>query len=108
MEFVNVVAIIRSDVLERVEKKLRAIGAPGLSVCPVRGYGEYADFYKADWLTEQVQLSIFAEAARAEELAEAVMEAAHTGMEGDGLVAVLPVTGLYHVRTRRRCTDKPC
>ncbi len=108
MEFVNIIAIIRSEVLERVEKKLRAVAAPGLTVSPIRGYGEYADLYKDDWLVDQIRLEVFAEAKRAEELAEAIMEAAHTGIEGDGIVAVVPVRHLYHIRTRQQCSEKPC
>lgn len=108
MEFVNIVAIIRSGVLKRVEEKLREVGAPGVTVSHIRGYGEYADLYKDDWMVEQIRLDIFAAEADAERIVTALMEAAHTGMEGDGVVAVMPVQSLYHVRTRQKCSHRPC
>jgi len=108
MNFVNIIALIRTEVLERVEARLREVCAPGVTISPIRGYGEYADLYKDDWMVDQIRLEIIAEETRAEELAEAIMDAAHTGMEGDGLVAVVPVRQLYHIRTRQRCTERPC
>lgn len=108
MNFVNIIALIRTEVLERVEARLREVGAPGVTISPIRGYGEYADLYKDDWMVDQIRLEIIAEETRAEELAEAIMDAAHTGMEGDGLVAVIPVSQLYHIRTRQRCIERPC
>jgi len=108
MEFVNIIAIIRFGVLKRVEEKLREIGAPGVTVSHIRGYGEYADLYKDDWLVDQIRLDIFAAEADAERIVTALMEAAHTGMEGDGVVAVMPVQSLYHIRTRQQCHREPC
>jgi len=37
-----------------------------------------------------------------------VMEAAHTGLEGDGIVAVLPVETVYHIRTKEKCDYEVC
>jgi len=108
MDFVNIIAIVRSEVLEKVETRLREVAAPGVTVSPIRGYGEYADLYKEDWMVDQMRVEVFAEAERAEELAAAIMDAAHTGVEGDGIVAVVPVQQLYHIRTRRQCTGRPC
>ena len=34
------------------------------------------------------------------------MEVAHTGMEGDGIVAVIPVEKLYRIRTKSEITWK--
>jgi nitrogen regulatory protein PII len=36
------------------------------------------------------------------------MEAAHTGMIGDGVIAVSPVECVYHIRTRQKCTYDAC
>ena len=45
---------------------------------------------------------------RADEIAVAIMEAAHTGREGDGIVAVLPVEDVYLIRTKEKCQDEVC
>jgi nitrogen regulatory protein P-II 1 len=101
MQLRKVTAIIRCDHLEEVEEKLKQMLVKGLSVSHVKGYGEYANFCKRDWQVRHARVEIFAEAARAEEIARAIMETAHTGQEGDGLVVILPVEKLFRVRTKR-------
>ncbi len=100
MSYNKVTAIVRRDVLEKVECRLREIGVQGISVTKVKGYGEYADFYSPDWLVPHARIEIFTTAKRAEEVAGAIMDAAHLGMAGDGIVAILPVEKLYRIRTR--------
>lgn len=100
MELRKVTAIIRSDLLSQVEERLQDIGVKGLSVTHVKGYGEYANFFAHDWLVRHARIEIFAEKKRAEEIAQAIMETAHTGVSGDGLVAILPVEKIFRIRTR--------
>jgi nitrogen regulatory protein P-II 1 len=97
----KIVAIIRNDALEKVEGKLVELQVKGISVTKVKGYGEYANFFKSDWMVTHSRLEIFTEETRADRIAEAIMEVAHTGMEGDGIVAVLPVLKLYRIRTKK-------
>jgi len=73
-------------------------------VTKVKGYGEYANFYSKDWMVNNVRIEIFIDEARADAIANAIMEAAHVGIEGDGIVAVLPVEKLYRIRTRSEAT----
>jgi nitrogen regulatory protein P-II 1 len=108
MEFAKVVAIIRPEVCRKVERKLKEVGVPGISISDVKGYGEYADFYRDGWLVDHVRIEIFCNSDKAEDLAERIMDAANTGLEGDGIVAVIPVQSVYHIRTRTRCEDEPC
>jgi len=108
MEFARVTAIIRPDTLERVEKRLQALGVPGISVSKTKGYGEYADFYRADWMTPFVRVEVILLESQAEKVAEAIMHAAHTGLDGDGLVVITPVSAVYHIRTLKRCEGDVC
>lgn len=108
MEFRKVTAIIRPDCLEKVEKALQALEVPGISVTKVKGYGEYANFYTPDWMLTHARVEVFIGQHRAEQVARAIMDAAHTGMEGDGIVAVLPVESVYHIRTREKCEHDVC
>jgi nitrogen regulatory protein P-II 1 len=108
MNFRKVTAIIQPDVLEKVENALKILNVPGVSVTKVKGYGEYMNFYTPDWMCSHVRVEIFIGAHRAEAVAEAIMQAAHTGFEGDGIVAVLPVEAVYHIRTREKCTYDAC
>ena len=100
MQYRKVTAIIRMDVLEKVERKLQEIGVNGISVSEVKGYGEYADFYARDWMVSHARIEIFTHESRADTIAQAIMETAHVGLEGDGIVAVLPVAKLYRIRTK--------
>ena len=100
MNFKKVTAIFRCDSCEKVEQRLQEIGVHGFSISKVKGYGEYADLYSNDWLVTHARLEIFTEESKVEEIAETIMEAAHVGVEGDGIIAVLPVEKLYRIRTR--------
>lgn len=108
MDFRKVTAIIRPDALEKVETALKSLSVPGVSVTKVKGYGEYMDFYTPDWMCSHVRVEVFIGRHRAEDVANAVMQAAHTGLEGDGIVAVLPVEAVYHIRTREKCQHDAC
>ena len=100
MEWRKVVAIIRSTVLERVEKRLRQLGVKGLTVTRVKGYGEYANLSKTDWLVDNARVEIFLAAQEVDAVVNALLDIAHVGAPGDGIVAVLPVEKLYRVRTK--------
>lgn len=95
----KVTAIIRLTKLEAVEARLRDFHVPGISVTKVKGYGEYANFFRPDWMVEHARIEIFLHRERADEVARAITAAARTGESGDGIVAVLPVEVIYRVRT---------
>ena len=91
-----------------MEERLKDLNVPGLSVSRAKGFGDYADFYKRDWMVGHVRIEVFIGADRAEAVAEAIVETTHTGLDGDGLVAVTPVSQVWHIRTRRKCGDDAC
>lgn len=99
-EFALVVAIIRGLALEAAEKKLQELGVRGITVSKVKGYGEYANFYARDWMVDQVKIEVFAARDQVERIAGAILDAAHTGSPGDGIVAILPVETVLSARTR--------
>jgi len=108
MIFRKVTAIFRPDRLEAVEDRLRGLAVPGISVTKVKGFGEYANFYQPDWMCAHVRIEVYTSKLKADEIAEAILEAAHTGMEGDGIVAILPVESVYHIRTKEKCQHDVC
>jgi len=97
MQYSNVTAIINCEQLGAVEKALVAVHAPGVSISPVRGYGEYHNFYEQDMMCRHMRIEIFCLATAAETIAQCIMKAAYTGLSSDGLVAILPVQKLYHI-----------
>lgn len=99
MEYRKVTAIVRATQLESIEKALLAVDVKGLSITQVSGFGEYHNFYQPDMLTRHARIEIFATADRADQVARCIMDAAHLGQPGDGIVAILPVEKLYRIRT---------
>ena len=95
-----VIAVVRADALEAVEQKLIGIGVRGLTVVKVKGLGRHANFFSRDWLSEEAKLEIVAHEDRVDAITRAIMEAAHTGDPGDGIVTVLPVSSFHRIRTR--------
>lgn len=101
-----IVAIIRRDRLEQVEKKLQDIRVERISVSKVKGYGEYHNFFARNWMVEEVRVEIFTRKDEVESIATAIMDAAHTGLPGDGVLAVIPVEKFFLVRTRSEATPE--
>lgn len=102
--FSLIIANFRSDRLDAVEKRLEQLGVEELNVCKVKGFGEYHNFFAQNWLCPEVRLEIFTKTEEVEPITAAIMEAAHTGVPGDGVVAVLPIGSLYLIRTRCEAT----
>lgn len=100
MYFRKVTAIVQTTALEAVERSLREAGVKDVTVTRVKGYGEYANFFTQDWMTEHVRLEIFTHVDRVGGILEAIFRVASTGAEGDGIVAVLPVEQIYGIRDR--------
>ncbi len=104
MSFRKVTAIVNRMCLETVETAVRRTGVRGISVSVVKGFGEYANYFKHDWLTTHLKIEVYVTTDRATQIAQAIMDAAHTGCEGDGLVAIVPVEQLFRIRNRAPAT----
>lgn len=104
MDIKLIIAFIRRDKLEEVERKLQGIGVERINVSRVKGYGEYHDFFTRDWMVEEVRMEIFTRQDEADAIVAAILGAAHTGLPGDGIVAVMPTEKLYLIRTRAEAT----
>lgn len=105
MNYRKVTAICRIDMLETVEQKLRELGVKGLSISKVQGYGEYVNYYTKDGMTDHWRIELFTDESQAELIAQAIMDCASLHMEGDGIVAILPVEKLFRIRTKSEIKD---
>ncbi len=106
MDIKLIIAIIRSDKLESVEQKLKGTGVERINVTKVKGYGEYHDFFSRNWMVEEVKLEIITRKDEVETITAAIMEASHTGLPGDGVVAVVPIEKLFLIRTQSEATPE--
>jgi nitrogen regulatory protein P-II 1 len=101
MEFAKVTAIVRIDQIQNVEVALEKAGVSGFTVAPVKGVGEWDKKFSVFGVPSMhIKIEIFTEECRAERIADMIMNAAHTGSVGDGLVAILPVHKVFRIRTK--------
>lgn len=99
MQFYNVTAIVRNTRLKAVEQRLQEVNVRGITVTKAKGYGEYKNFFAPDWMVAHSRIEIFT--CRADEVANVIVQAAHTGQRGDGVVAVMPTETV--IRIREKC-----
>ncbi len=104
MEWKKVVAVIRENKLREVEERLKDLQVAGISVTRGAGYGEYANLLSKDWCVTHARLEIYCEASRADVIEQAIINAAHTGLTGDGIVVVIPVERMYRIKTKAEVT----
>jgi len=102
MKFNKITAIIQPAKLEIVEEELKKLCVPGISITKVHGHGEAPNFFTPDWTSAFARIEIYIESNKTEEGTQVIMNAASTGKEGDGIVAVLPVESLYQIRTKNQ------
>ncbi len=101
-----ITAIIRPDRLGAVKQALAETGAPSLTVTNVSGRGSQpakkgqwrGEEYTVD-LHQKVKIECVVADIPAEDVVEAIGEAANTGEPGDGKIFVIPVEDAYQVRT---------
>lgn len=100
-----VLAIVRESRVKSIVSKLYNNSIPGVTISPVRGYGEHVNVYSTDITDENVRVEVFVADKYAEHVVKIIMEAAHTGLEGDGIVAVLPVSTIYQCKDFTKLQD---
>ncbi|OYR81635.1 ammonium transporter, partial [Halorubrum distributum] len=105
-EIKMVTAVVRPDKLGAIKQALAEINAPSLTVTNVSGRGSQPA-KKGQWrgeeftvdLHQKVKVEVVVADIPADEVAEAIADAAETGEPGDGKVFVMPVEDALQVRT---------
>ncbi|CQR49259.1 MULTISPECIES: P-II family nitrogen regulator [Haloferax] len=107
-----VMAVIRPDKLSDVKTALAEIGAPSLTVTNVSGRGSQPA-KKSQWrgeeytvdLHQKVKIECVVADIPADDVVDAIADAAQTGEKGDGKVFTLPVESAVQVRTGKTGRD---
>ena len=101
-----VIAIIKPFKLDEVREALTAIGASGMTVTEVRGFGRQkgqTEIYRgAEYTTSmvpKVKIEIACSADMAPRVVETIQAAAQTGAIGDGKIFMLDVGQVVRIRT---------
>jgi len=104
-----VTAVIKPHKWEEIRVALEGAGVTGMTVSEVSGYGRqkgHTEVYRgAEYdisLVPKVRVEIVVDDADADQVVEAIVEAARTGRIGDGKVWVAPVDSVVRVRTGDR------
>jgi nitrogen regulatory protein P-II 1 len=102
-------AIIREEKLPEVKEALRQIGIVGMNVADIRGHGRQGGIvlagrtgtYQVD-LLPRIQLNIVLSDHNVEKTIQTILDAAHSGSAGDGIIFVYPVEDVIRISTRER------
>ena len=105
-------AIIREEALNDVKDALREIGIVGMNVSEVRGHGRQGGIelawrgttYQMDMIPK-IQINVVLSDHNMERTIDAIIKAARTGKEGDGIIFVYPVDDIIRIRTGERGSD---
>ena len=84
MSLSNVVGLVREESREAIVQALKNANIRGVTVSPTKGYGEYQNNFANDTANTCLRFDVMIESERAEEVAAIIMNAAHTGLDGDG------------------------
>ncbi|HMU61000.1 MAG TPA: P-II family nitrogen regulator [Gemmatimonadales bacterium] len=103
---VEVNAVVRVEMLDRVIHMLREAGVPRLTVVPVHAIGQGVDPAAAKLsvregteYAEKATVRFICDGERCAMYTELICNAARTGRRGDGIVFTRPVLGVTKIRT---------
>jgi nitrogen regulatory protein P-II 1 len=102
-------AIVRPELLHKVQDALETAGYGGFTISDVRGHGQQTS-ERGAWrgeefelhVTHKILLTVFCEDDETPFVVERLLEAARTGNVGDGIVTVSEVLAAYLTRTGER------
>jgi nitrogen regulatory protein P-II 1 len=93
-----VVAVVRPFLLDRILESLRLAPLEAMQVVEVKGYGrqkgyldQYGDNEYANTFLPKVEIMLWVDDFRTQEVVEAVAQAAQSGRMGDGKIFVMDV-----------------
>ncbi len=107
-----VVAVLKPFKLDDVKEALKTAGIQGMTLTESQGFGRQRGHtevyrgaeYEVDFVPK-IRVEVLIDDDRADEVVDAIVNAAATGKIGDGKVWVVPVETVVRVRTGERGTD---
>jgi nitrogen regulatory protein P-II 1 len=108
----NIEAIVKPFKLDTLKDRLRQVGAQGLTVSEVRGFGRGGgekDFHPGSRHTvdfnPKVRIQMVSDDDMVQPIVEAIQATARTGEIGDGKIFVSEVVDVIRIRTGERGHD---
>lgn len=97
-----ITAIVRTTSLEHIVKSLEGIGVKGMTISEIKGIGEQVQPFRPYTIHSRIEIIVPDE--KAERVTGVILEDAHTGLAGDGLIAVYPIDYMIKIRTKEKVT----
>jgi nitrogen regulatory protein P-II 1 len=102
----QIVAVIKPFKLDEIRESLSTIGANGLTVTEVKGFGRqkgHTELYRgAEYVVDflpKVRIELVIADDMVDAAVDAITKAAHTGKIGDGKIFILNVEQVLRIRT---------
>ncbi len=102
-------AIIKSFKLDEVKDRLYQVGARGMTVSEVRGFGRTGgkrEVYRGSAYTvdfvPKVRIQIVVDDEMVQPIVDAILATARTGEIGDGKIFISPMADVIRIRTGER------
>ena len=102
----QITAIIKPFKLDEVREALAEVGASGLTVTEVKGFGRqkgHTELYRgAEYVVDflpKIKVEVVIEDAQLDAALEAITKAARTGRIGDGKIFVSEIADVIRIRT---------
>lgn len=107
-----ITAVIKPFKLDDVKDALESVGATGMTVTEVQGFGRQRGHtevyrgaeYRVDFV-HKVRIETLVDDADVDRVVRAIVEAGRTGQIGDGKVWTVPVEDVVRIRTGERGPD---
>ena len=97
----QIIAVVKPFLVEKLLESLKRAPLEACSVCEVKGYGrqksylsEYQGSEYALAFLPKVEVTLWVDDSRVEEIVRRVVEVTRTGRIGDGKIMVLPVLSM--------------
>jgi nitrogen regulatory protein PII len=111
-DLVEIRAIVRTEMLDRVVHRLRNAGVPRMAVTRVDAIGAGADpattrlsVDEGAAYSKKALVRFICSGERCEMFTELIADAARTGRSGDGIISVHPVVRVTKIRTGKAGLD---
>ncbi|MFG6458418.1 P-II family nitrogen regulator [Roseateles sp. BYS96W] len=102
----QIIAVIKPFKLDEVREALAEVGASGLTVTEVKGFGRqkgHTELYRgAEYVVDflpKVKVEVVVKDDEVDRCIDAILKAAKTGKIGDGKIFVVPVEQVIRIRT---------
>ena len=107
-----ITAVVKPFKLDEVREALEAVGVHGMTVTDVQGFGRqrgHTEVYRgAEYevaFVPKIRLEVLADDADANDIVDAIVQAARTDKIGDGKIWVTSVETAVRIRTGERGAD---